>query len=159
MTLVELIRKSNSGKVATAIHAIPATQARTVTVAFSAESVPVRPVAALMTTDTEAVIRAWLAHIEETDEIIIADVLERCRTCSDTLEYFLRRAEEVPFLDTEDDRVTCPECVSFINEKCYKPSEGRPWRTRPDLPRRCVRFKPRVDDLDQRSGKERWPSL
>ena len=29
----------------------------------------------------------------------------------------------------------------------------------PDLPRRCLGYVPRLDDLDRRNGRERWPGL
>lgn len=57
----------------------------------TAKRIPTAP----MTANEEAAIRAWLAHIEETDPAIIADVLDKCRTDADAREYFIRRAEEV----------------------------------------------------------------
>ena len=47
-----------------------------------------------LSTNDETTIRAWLAHIEETDPAIIADLLDKCRTDADTREYFIRRAGE-----------------------------------------------------------------
>ena len=118
MILDRLIRgrsdpESDTGNVATAIPAISATQPRTVariaTVAVAnwpeeraelpvTSNEPGAGVAAPapMTAEEEAAIRAWLAHIEETDADIIAEVLNRCRADPETRSYFLRRAEEVP---------------------------------------------------------------
>lgn len=45
-----------------------------------------------------SIIRAWLAHIEETDPDIIAEVLDKCRSNPKALAYFLRRTEEAPAL-------------------------------------------------------------
>lgn len=47
-----------------------------------------------MTTAEETAIRAWLAHINETDQEIIADVLHQCHTDLEARAYFLRRAAE-----------------------------------------------------------------
>lgn len=41
-------------------------------------------------------IRAWLAHIRETDPEIIDDVLARCADDPDCLAYYLTRAAEMP---------------------------------------------------------------
>lgn len=40
-------------------------------------------------------IRAWLAHIEETDLQIITDVIQQCHDDQEANEYFLNRAKEV----------------------------------------------------------------
>ena len=45
------------------------------------------------------VILAWLAHIGETDEAIISEVLSRCRHDADAREYFIGRAAERGKLD------------------------------------------------------------
>lgn len=52
-----------------------------------------------MTETEEAAIRAWLAHIEETDEAIIDNVLKRCRSDGEARAYFIQRAGEVPCPD------------------------------------------------------------
>lgn len=44
----------------------------------------------------EATIRAWLAHIRETDPVLIDDVLTRCAGDPDCLAYFMTRATETP---------------------------------------------------------------
>jgi len=49
-----------------------------------------------MTADDETAMRAWLAHIEETDPDTITEVLDPCRTDAGAREYFIGRAGEVP---------------------------------------------------------------
>lgn len=44
--------------------------------------------------ESESAILAWLAHIEETDRAMIAEVLKRCREDAGALAYFLGRAAE-----------------------------------------------------------------
>jgi hypothetical protein len=61
----------------------------TVTVAVNPE--PSRE----LTAEEESRIRVWLAHIEELDPDIIADLLAKCRVDSDARRYFLKRAEEI----------------------------------------------------------------
>ena len=62
--------------------------------AIAAEPLPVTPTrpAKPLTAEVETTIRAWLALIEETDPAIIADVLGRCRTDPEALDYFTGRA-------------------------------------------------------------------
>lgn len=43
----------------------------------------------------ETEIRAWLAHIEEDDLVMIAHVLNQCRADTEARHYFLRQAREV----------------------------------------------------------------
>ena len=48
----------------------------------------------VMTPAEESAIRGWLALIEETDRVIIADVLERCQSDIEARNYFLSRSKE-----------------------------------------------------------------
>jgi hypothetical protein len=82
-----------------------------------------------MTPGEESAIRAWLAHIEETDPAIIAHLLDKCRTDADARSYFIGQAEEVP------------RPIPFADD------------------RRCEGYVPRATDADQRPGRERWPGL
>jgi hypothetical protein len=104
MTLAELIRKRQSEKVATAIPAIPAipatqpggaveTVARIATVAVAN---PTEAKTAPMTAEEDEAIRAWLEHIEETDQEIFSEVMDKCQREGEVRAYFLRRSEEVP---------------------------------------------------------------
>lgn len=47
-----------------------------------------------LTATAENAIRAWLAHISETDPAAITEVLDRCRKDAQARAYFLRRASE-----------------------------------------------------------------
>ena len=103
MTLSALIRKRKPGVVATATLATLATQpgeealkvARVATVAVAN---PTELETAPMTAGEERAIRAWLAHIEETDQTTIDEVLDRCRSDSDARRYFLKQADEARHL-------------------------------------------------------------
>jgi hypothetical protein len=48
-----------------------------------------------MTAREEMAIRAWLALIEETDPVTIAEVIDQCRRDADAREYFTWRAAKV----------------------------------------------------------------
>jgi hypothetical protein len=45
-----------------------------------------------MTASEEQSIRPWLAAIEETDSVVIGEVLEKCRQDADARRYYLQRA-------------------------------------------------------------------
>jgi hypothetical protein len=117
MTLSALIKKGGLSKTATATPATTATQEvdNTVTVA------PVAPVAVAvkpeplpeLTPNQETSIRAWLAHIEEADLAIIAEVLGKCRDDLDARHYFLKRSEEVPEPVATNNHITCCDCIHF----------------------------------------------
>ncbi|MFO1352590.1 MAG: hypothetical protein U1F68_18735 [Gammaproteobacteria bacterium] len=100
MTLSDLIRKGGLAKMATATPATLATQetanAATVAQVATVAVAEPQPAATAMTAEEETAIRAWLAHIEETDADIIAEVLNQCRADVKARAYFLRRSEEVP---------------------------------------------------------------
>lgn len=124
----------------------------------SENSVPV-------TTAEEAAIRAWLAHIEETDEAIIATVLDQCRVDVEALRYFLRRAEEVLGSVDDDDRRRCDQCANLTPRgRCLAAWRGEVVASRDYEPvrgilRRCEGYAPGPDDSDKRYGRERWPGL
>ncbi|HNM80805.1 MAG TPA: hypothetical protein PKL28_07110, partial [Rhodocyclaceae bacterium] len=102
-----------------------------------------------------ASIRAWLAHIGETDAGTIADVLQRCRNDAEARSYFIGRAAAELTEPEPDDRRHCRTCQHLSGSRC--------WATRllvmDDLPRRCSDYLPMPDDSDQRNGRERWPWL
>jgi hypothetical protein len=60
-------------------------------------------------------ILAWLAYIEETDPETIAETLDRCRSDTETLAYFLTRAAEVPPPEAPKpvQMITCRDCTRF----------------------------------------------
>jgi hypothetical protein len=49
-----------------------------------------------LTADEESAVRRWLASIEEHDENVIGEVLDKCRRNPETREYFLKLAGKVP---------------------------------------------------------------
>jgi hypothetical protein len=171
MTLAALIRKREPGKDATAIPATPAIQpkedaesvARIATVAVAN---PTAAKTAPLTVEEETAIRAWQAHIEETDPGEIQSVLDECRADSGALAYYLSRAEEVPRpSDFDDDRRRCDQCTNLTrNGRCLAARRGEieaAWDFLPvsHLPRRCTDYAPGPDDPDRRTGCERWPGL
>lgn len=176
MTLSALMKKGGLCAAATAIPATAATEegekagtvARVATVAVanppSAESTPTAP----MTADEESAIRAWLAHIEETDTAIIAIVLGQCRADAEARGYFLRQAGEMPQPAAfDDDRRYCDQCMNLRCDVCTiaEPKIGalvvanRGYRPVREPPRRCAGYTPGSDAPDRRLGLERWPEL
>ncbi len=176
MTLSALMKKGGLCAAATAIPAIAATEegekagtvARVATVAVanppSAKSTPTAP----MTADEESAIRAWLAHIEESDAAIVAVVLGQCRADVEARGYFLRQAAEVSrAVAFDDDRRYCDQCMNLRRGVCSiaEPKAGalvvanRGYRPVREPPRRCAGYAPGPDDLDRRPGRERWPGL
>lgn len=66
--------------------------------------------------EEEAAIRAWLAHIEETDPAIIADVLERCQNDAQARAFCLEQARQIPTPPPPpepDYTATCGACRHF----------------------------------------------
>jgi hypothetical protein len=119
-----------------------------------------------MTAEEETAIRIWLAHIEETDTDIIAEVLIQCRADLEARAYFLRRADEVPRpLPDDDDRRHCAQCANRApSGLCLAARRGeiiasRTYHPVDHLPRRCEGYAPGPDDPDRRPGCERWPGL
>jgi hypothetical protein len=179
MTLSALIKKGGLAKAATATLATIATQDtdQTVTVAAVAAVAVANPQVgpldthkrestAPMSESEESAIRAWLAHIEETNPDEIADVLDKCRTNSEARAYFLLRAQEIPLPHTSyDDRRHCTQCVNLTRRgQCLaaKRSEitaSSSYYPVDHIPRRCKGYAPGPDDPDRRSGRERWPNL
>lgn len=45
---------------------------------------------------------AWLAHINELDPAIIADVIAKCGAYADTMDYCLDQARQVPTVPERD---------------------------------------------------------
>ena len=65
---------------------------------------------------------------------------------------------EAGSVDT-DDRITCRECARLRHSGlCGSPTWGPRYRP-PPLPHRCAEFLPRAGDPDQRTGRERWPTI
>ena len=116
-----------------------------------------------LTVEHETTIRAWLAHIEETDPTIITKVLDRCRTEPETRAYFLWRAAEVPQPAHDDNRITCGQCANLTGRRCQaaRRSEieaGRSYEPVRDLLRRCEGYAPDggapIDDMAENAGRD-----
>lgn len=170
MTLSNLIRKGGLGQIATATSATlathePASAATVASVATVAVAEPKAPAVA-MTREEETTIRAWLVYIKETDMNIIAHVLNQCGADVEARAYFLRRAEEVPRpVPENDDRRHCVRCANLApSGLCLAAQRGeiiasRTCHPADHIPRRCEGYAPLPNDPDQRTGRQRWPSL
>ena len=119
-----------------------------------------------MSPGEESAIRAWLAHIEETDPAIIAHLLDQCRTDADARGYFIGRSAEVPRPTAfDDDRRRCDQCANLTGRGlCLAARRGeivasRTYEPVRDLLHRCEGYAPRPEDTDRRPGWERWPGL
>jgi hypothetical protein len=108
MTLSALIRKRSF---ATATAATSATQdrkpARTVAKVASVA------VANQIFPEEESAVRAWLAHINETDLAIIDDLMAKCRVNAEARAYCLEQARQVPPAPEPDCTATCGACRHF----------------------------------------------
>lgn len=72
--------------------------------------------------DYERRVRAWLAHIGETDPATIADVLARCQSDAQARAYCLGQARQVPPPPEPDHTATCGACRHF--QRIDHPSLG-----------------------------------
>jgi len=92
MSLAKLIHKNKTNKVATATVAIPAisTNAAIPTVAKIARIAVAKPTNEKINRDIEEV-KSWLIHIGEPEEDHYL-VIDKCKSDSEALEYFLRHA-------------------------------------------------------------------
>jgi hypothetical protein len=67
--------------------------------------------------------------------------------------------------DPFDDRRYCHECSNLTNKgRCLAAWRGEilagsHYHPIDEIPRRCEGFKPKPDDSDQRTGRQRWPGL
>lgn len=120
-----------------------------------------------MTEKEESTIRAWLAHIGETDTATIAEVLDKCGTDTKARQDLIRwiektRPQPVTF---EDDRRRCDQCANLTGRgHCLAAWRGEIAVTRlyepvRDLLHRCPGYLPKAAETDQRPGRERWPGL
>jgi hypothetical protein len=155
MTLSALIKKGGLAGAMTATPATvatqeagkPATVAPVATVAVAEKPEPLPE----LSPDEESNIRAWLAHIEETDLVPIAEVLDKCRNDLDARRYFLKRSEEVPGPITQNHSITCRGCIHFT--RIEHPHLGHCTKGEPEAiaglwdtdPRYCERYLRRTD--------------
>ena len=167
MSLAALIRKRESGGVATATVATVATPCPTVaTVATVAVANTRKQKTAPLAAEEETAIRAWLASIGETDPAAIAEVIGRCQIGAGARDYLIGRvAAELPKPDPfPDDLRACGQCANLRARQCLAAKRGEIAASRNhepvrDIPRRCEGYAPGADDPDRRQGRERWPGL
>lgn len=107
-----------------------------------------------LTADQEAAIRAWLAHIGETNPATIAEVMTRCRQDTRAREYCL--GQEIP-PPAPPRPVRCGECAHY-QRASYHPNLGHCAQGQPepiaglcdtDL-RRCASFSRRLHVVGSR---------
>ncbi len=126
----------------------------------------IRQPLAPLTAEEVAAIRAWLAHIEETDPATIADALNQCQRDAEARDYFTGRAaaELSNRGPLSDDRRSCEECANLTGRRCLAVRRGefvasRDYEPERDLPRRCEGYNPGANDDGRRPIRERWPGL
>ena len=69
-------------------------------------------------------ILAWLAHIGETDQAMIDDVLEQVTNDAGALAYFLKRAEEVKGINQPIHLIQCGDCQHFKSYYAHGKGSG-----------------------------------
>lgn len=119
MTLSALIKKGGfTGRMTATAATLEADNPPTVATVAVAETSEPPPEPSL---DDESNIQTWLAHIEETDPAVIAEVFGKYRNDLDAHRYFLKRSEEVskPTIDNQSVHVAGSR------------SGGSSWRFRP----------------------------
>jgi len=134
MTLLALIKKGGLTKAVTATPATIATQeagqpvtvARVATVAVAEGTEQ----ASELLPDEENNIREWLSCIKETDPDDITEILDKCRTDSESRRYFLQLANEIPRTVNSNHWVTCGDCTHF--ERIAHPNLGHCTKGEPE---------------------------
>jgi hypothetical protein len=123
----------------------------------------IRQASAPLTANEEMAIRAWLALIEETDPLVIAEVIAQCERDAGVRDYFQTRAlAELPKPSASpDDRRTCYQCVDLKALRCQAAKRAeinasRAYEPIRDLPQCCEGHVQTADDPDRRPGRERW---
>lgn len=117
MTLSNLIKKGGLAKAATATPATVATVtncsascvAIVAGVAVAAKPEPLHE----LSEEEESSIRAWLEYIEETDPVIIAEVMTKCQSGAEARGYCLEQSKQVPPEPEPDYTTTCGACRHF----------------------------------------------
>jgi hypothetical protein len=111
MTLSALIRKRELATVTVATTAThEGIEGRTVAKVAKVATVAV---ANRIFPEEESAIRAWLAHINETDPSIIADVITKCGIYAETRAWCLELARQVPPAPEPDYTARCIDCRHF----------------------------------------------
>lgn len=117
---------------------------------------------ATITKNEEAVINAWLGHIEETDPAVIDSVLNDCRINAKIRNWFLVQAAEEPKpVMWPDDRRCCNQCANLTQRGlCLAAWRGeinasRNYEPICDLLMRCGCYEPKASHYGHQSGRER----
>lgn len=127
MTLSALIRKrENATATVATLTTHKGAKARTVANVASVA------VANQLLAEEETAIRAWLAHIKETDPATIADVLARCQSDAHARAYCLEQAKKVPPPPEPDYMATCGACRHF--RRIAHPNLGHCAQGEPEAP-------------------------
>lgn len=87
---------------------------------------------ASLTAKDETAIRAWLAHIEESDPVTIADMLAQCAADPDARTYCLKQARQIPLVPEPDHTATCGACRHF--QRINHPNLGHCAKGEPEAP-------------------------
>lgn len=177
--LVKLRQKRESRQLATAIHAIRATQPNhgEATVAKIATVAVANPTNA-KTVDVAAS-WAWLLHFADREPLEVycnpdathVGILERypdalaAEPIPERITSTDAEAAVWPTLTAaDDDRRTCDRCANLAGRRCLAAWRGeieanRDYAPVRDIPRRCEGYAPDADDPDTRPGRERWSQL
>ncbi len=118
----------------------------------------------LLKSEERDVILAWLDSIGEINAESIARLIRQCQDDLEERKYFLALAiaDRIANTDHLDDRRFCHQCTNLsFTGSCLAAKRGeiktaRDYSPMTDFPLRCAGYEPKPDDLDQRSGKERW---
>lgn len=171
MSIFNRIHKNGIRPIATATGATVATvecqSIRSVAnVAIVAVANPPEPKNDFLSIEDESAIHNWFDFIQETDSYVISEMIERCRSDPGTRDYFIPRVRDLA--DTNpfpDDRRNCNQCMNLSSGgRCLAAlrgeiQTGKFYHPLDNCPRRCVGYRPKSDDPDQRTGRERWPNL
>jgi hypothetical protein len=81
-------------------------------------------VAEAISPDDKQKILSWLAHIGETDQEMIDDVLAQITNDAGAMAYFLKRAEEVKPVGTPIALIQCGNCQHFLSHHNHSKGSG-----------------------------------
>ncbi len=107
-------------------------------------------------------IHSWLDLIGETNQQSIEHVIQSCSTDENLLNYITEQmANQSLNNDLADDRRHCSQCLNLTSTGRCRGNLAAisPYCPNDKLPRRCEAYRPDSNDLDTRTGSERWPNL
>lgn len=134
MSLSDLIKKGGLSSAMTMTLATAATDTSPLlpTVAKVATVTVAEPPVTALSLNEESTIRAWLAHICETNLEEINRAMEKCRHNLNARQYALEQAKTAPKLSTEKQLVRCGDCLHF--KRIDHPSLGHCAKGEPEAP-------------------------